>query len=91
MMSTLLSTMKSIVYYTYPPASLSVDHALGNLRVLVQQATLVIGRRHTHRKDRVVGRCILAQAVLGVCQDEPHLGVWVCLLNVPNGRGDVST
>jgi hypothetical protein len=57
--------MKSIVYYTYPPASLSVDHELGNL--LVQQATLVIGRWHMHSKDRVVGRCILAQAVLGVC------------------------
>jgi hypothetical protein len=64
--------MKSIVYYTYPPASLSVDHALGNL--LVQQATLVIGRRYTHSKDRVVGRCILAQAVLGVCADRDPNG-----------------
>jgi hypothetical protein len=56
--------MKSIIYYSYPPASLSVDHALGDL--LGRQATLVVGRRRTHSKDGVVGRCILARTVLGV-------------------------
>jgi hypothetical protein len=65
--------MKSIVYYTYPPASLSVDHALGDL--LVQQMTLVVGRRRTHSKDGVVGRCILARTVLGM---RARLGVSAC-------------
>ena len=47
-----------------PPASLSVDHALGDL--LVRQVTLVVGRRRTHSKDGMVGMRILAQTVLGV-------------------------
>jgi hypothetical protein len=64
--------MKSIVYYTYPPASLSVDYALADL--LVQQATLVVDRWHTHSKDGVVGRSILARTVPGV---RARLGVCV--------------
>ena len=80
--------MKSIVYYTYPPASLSVDYALGDL--LVQQATLVVGRRRTHSKDGVVCRRVLARTALRVdarteewreCTDDvplhKHLGLGI--------------